>query len=272
MRRRSRRLLSEGLREQRCIDRERLRERKVANEVLDMQADDATERERTHARREDERRKRLLQQKLEIADKNTLRRLEEDRHLRRERRHHEVEEDRAKKEREKAFLNKAHDNSGFRKDEEDEDEEAEEVEDPLAAKDENETKEFQKLLDQEERDKRADVREAKKAAEEAKRASLEQLSGPNRDLVEGTKALQRKAVEEAERKSKEDKRLAVELAMEAARRAEREHAVSRVETFREKEPVREVEHQKREAGRHAAVTKRCHGIPLGSALPNLLSF
>lgn len=147
-----------------------------------------------------------------------------------------------------------------------------EVIDPGATLDPREAQEFQKSFEQQERMRRQQERRERIAKEEAKRDKVAQLGAKDPHAREIMRIREWREQEEARKAAIEKSRLDKELAQEEKARIAAEKVRERVEKFEDKQGLRRDRSAERANLRNEAVIARVQAIPLGAALPSVLTY
>mmetsp|Transcript_31347 Transcript_31347/g.73108 ORF Transcript_31347/g.73108 Transcript_31347/m.73108 type:complete len:643 (+) Transcript_31347:83-2011(+) len=132
--------------------------------------------------------------------------------------------------------------------------------------------EFQRSFEQQERQRRYAEREEQKKQEDAKMAKVNRLGPKDHNEREVLKIAEWRHEDEQRRKMLEDARLKRELAQEEVTRAKAEALSRREEASKRLDPVRRSNSQERANKRNEGYIHNLKELPLGTGLPQVLSF
>jgi len=147
-----------------------------------------------------------------------------------------------------------------------------EVMDPGATLDPKEAAQFQKSFEQQERARRQQERAERNKREEAKKDKVRQLGAKDPHQREIIRIREWREQEEKRKATIEKSRLDKELAQEEKVRSAAEQVAQRIDKFEAKQGTRRDRSAERANLRNEAVIARVQAMPLGSALPTVLTY
>mmetsp|Transcript_1509 Transcript_1509/g.4685 ORF Transcript_1509/g.4685 Transcript_1509/m.4685 type:complete len:629 (-) Transcript_1509:81-1967(-) len=131
---------------------------------------------------------------------------------------------------------------------------------------------FQRTYEQKERQRRHAERAERRKMEDAKKEKLQDLMGKDPNAAEVQRVREWQKEEDAKKERLEKARLARELAQEEEAREKAKRVADREATWDRLEKARRDNSREREIKRNEATIQRCKALPMGTALPTVLTY
>mmetsp|Transcript_43584 Transcript_43584/g.121131 ORF Transcript_43584/g.121131 Transcript_43584/m.121131 type:complete len:628 (-) Transcript_43584:77-1960(-) len=267
----------EDVRERLYLERETRRAMDEREYLFKQREIAAAEEAATQQRRSFAHKELMLQWKVDASKRAVAERDHKKREVRREKKVQEAEEARLRRFRETQFLESMQRSSlspPRRPDAEDEEgsRERSPSQPPATTAGAEEMQAFQRTYEQQERQRRHAEREERRRIDDAKKDKLQQLKGKDPNTVEILRAQEWRKETQAQKERIEKAKLAKELAQEEEAQRLARKIADREETWERLETLRRARSRERELKRNEAAIRRAQGIPVGTALPQVLIY